>query len=135
MTNGFFDDLEPIHTYTRAQAINDGILVDVTPTAREAGFNFPCALTAAAHAEAVAWDGENDAFQQETGRLWDVLTMARVSAHGASRGTTSDRVALKVLRIPNRPHAHQATLTTLHLHIGPGDTRAPVLTIMTPGED
>ncbi len=31
----------PIHTYGRAEAIEDGILVDVTETAREAGFSIP----------------------------------------------------------------------------------------------
>ena len=30
-----------IHSYTRAQAIEDGILVDVSDTAREAGFTIP----------------------------------------------------------------------------------------------
>ena len=34
-----------IFAYTRAQAIEDGILVDVSETAREAGFNIPVALT------------------------------------------------------------------------------------------
>ena len=30
-----------LHAYTRAQAIEDGILVDVSETAREAGFKIP----------------------------------------------------------------------------------------------
>ena len=34
-----------ISAYTRAQAIDDGILVDVSDTAREAGFNIPVAVT------------------------------------------------------------------------------------------
>ena len=35
---GFWDDAEIISIYTRAQAIEDGVLVDVTDTAKEAGF-------------------------------------------------------------------------------------------------
>ena len=35
----------PISTYTRAQAIEDGFLVDVSETPREAGFKIPVALT------------------------------------------------------------------------------------------
>ena len=31
-------DAEVIHVYTRAQALADGVLVDVSPLAREAGF-------------------------------------------------------------------------------------------------
>lgn len=34
-----------IHSYTRSQAIDDGVLVDVTATAQEAGFKVPTALT------------------------------------------------------------------------------------------
>ena len=36
---------DPIHTYTRAEALADGVLVNVTGTAREAGFIVPVALT------------------------------------------------------------------------------------------
>ena len=38
---------EIIFSYTRAQAIADRVLVDVTPTALEAGFRFPVAATSA----------------------------------------------------------------------------------------
>ena len=38
---------EVISAYTRAQAIEDGILVDVSETAREAGIRYPVALTRA----------------------------------------------------------------------------------------
>ena len=36
---------EVIFSYTRAQAIADRALIDVTPTAAEAGFGFPVAVT------------------------------------------------------------------------------------------
>ena len=36
---------EVIFSYTRAQAIADRVLIDVTPTALEAGFRFPTAVT------------------------------------------------------------------------------------------
>jgi hypothetical protein len=42
-----FDDFDLIHAYTRADAIRDGVLIDVSAVAREAGFKFPVALTAA----------------------------------------------------------------------------------------
>jgi hypothetical protein len=38
---------EVIFSYTRAQAIADRVLIDVTPTALKAGFRFPVAVTAA----------------------------------------------------------------------------------------
>ena len=36
---------EVIFSYTRAQAIADRVLIDVTPTALETGFRFPTAVT------------------------------------------------------------------------------------------
>lgn len=123
-----------IHTYTRTQAIADGVLIDVTDTGREAGFIHPVALTAAAWAEAVAWTRDNDEYQDEAGRLWDVLTMARVTIRRP--GTQEqDRVEFRVLRIPNTPRATRPRLTSLVIHIGPGDASEPVLTVMTPTED
>jgi hypothetical protein len=35
-----------IHAYSRSQAIEDGVLIDATATAREAGIRYPVALTA-----------------------------------------------------------------------------------------
>jgi hypothetical protein len=56
-----FDDAEIISRYTRAQAIEDGILVDMTAEpfgdlAREAGLKWPIAMTATAFNEFVAVD-------------------------------------------------------------------------------
>ena len=42
---------EPISVYTRAQAIEDGVLVDAGSMASEAGFRWPVAFTAAAWAD------------------------------------------------------------------------------------
>ena len=46
---GFWDDAEIIYPYTRAQALEDGVLVDVSEIAKEAGIKFPVALTAAVY--------------------------------------------------------------------------------------
>jgi hypothetical protein len=42
-----FENAEVIHRYTRAGAIRDGVLIDVSQTAREAGVRHPVALTRA----------------------------------------------------------------------------------------
>lgn len=128
---GFWDDAEVIHTYTRAHALADGALVDVSETAREAGFRWPVAMTAAAWADAVAWTEDHGAHQDTAGRLWDVLTMARLATQRGGRG---DRTSFQVLRVPNTPGATRPRLTTLQLLCGPGDTGEPVLTITCPGE-
>jgi hypothetical protein len=45
---------EVISAYSRAQAIDDGVLVDVTQPARETGFRHPVALTRAVWERCVA---------------------------------------------------------------------------------
>lgn len=50
-----FTDADIISRYTRAEAIEDGELIDVTETAREAGFTVPVARTRAAWVDCVAW--------------------------------------------------------------------------------
>jgi hypothetical protein len=47
-----------ISSYTRAQAIADGELVDVSTIAREAGFRFPTAITRALWADIAAIPAE-----------------------------------------------------------------------------
>lgn len=126
-----------IFSYTRAQAISDGMLRDVSELALESGFAFPIALTAAAWTEAVAWSYPDGALQDETGRLWDVLMMARFAAlHPLGRHSEeSPRRNFTLYRIPNIPDATEATEVVLAIHIGPGDDGAPVITIMLEHED
>jgi hypothetical protein len=42
-----FNETDLIHRYTRAEGLRDGVLIDVSQTAREAGIRYPIALTAA----------------------------------------------------------------------------------------
>ncbi len=120
-----------IYAYTRAQAIDDGTLVDASDLARDAGFKVPVALTAKVWVDCVAWDQTREVTpQDETGRLWDVLAMAHLAARGRPH---TGRLSFSVLRIgcgrlrPSR--------VTLALVLGPGDQGEPVITIMQPEED
>lgn len=122
---------EVIYSYTRSQALADGGLVDVTDTAKEAGFKIPVALTAAAWGDCVAWGGKQEnACQDESGRLWDVLYMAAMAAIGNRRRR---QVPYSLHRVPR--WGSRAELVQLVMHIGPGDEGEPVITIMQPGED
>jgi hypothetical protein len=86
-----FEDADVIYSYSRAQAIEDGVLVDVSETAREAGIRFPVAVTAAVWAEYVAVPDAVEA-QDEAGRLWDVLWMTRCAITRAPAGADTVRV-------------------------------------------
>lgn len=123
-----FATAETASIYTRAQGIADGCLVDITATAREAGFKVPVAMTDGV-AELV--DATATANGQSTrGRLWDVLWMAWLAA----RRSKSDRLTYEVHFAPRTGEEHEQT-SALVLHIGPGDAGEPVITIMLPGED
>src|SRR5262249_31147906 len=74
--SAMFEDADLIHRYSRAQATADGVLIDVTQTAKVAAFKYPVALTAATWAQCVAVP-PGISCQDEAGHLWDVLTMLR----------------------------------------------------------
>jgi hypothetical protein len=63
---------EVIFSYTRAQAIADRALIDVTPTAAEAGFRFPVAVTSDLMA-AIETIPQKYSHEDIEGRLWDVM--------------------------------------------------------------
>ena len=135
--NDFWAGAEVISTYTRAQAIEDGALVDVTATAREAGFRHPVALTAAVQAEAVSWNPENGEYQDEKGRLWDVVFMASIAVrrNNGRHAADTDRLPYAIYRIPNVPDAMEPNELELVIAVGGGDDGEPVMTIMLPNED
>jgi hypothetical protein len=126
-----FEEADLVHRYTRADAIRDGVLIDVSPTAREAGFKVPVALTAAAWAKCVAVT-PGVLCQDEAGRLWDVLTMLRLAARGPGAGASEVRFAVHV-RSDNRERT--PPLVRLKAVCGPGDDGEPALTVMTTDED
>ncbi len=127
---------EVIYSYTRAQAIDDGVLIDATEMAKEAGFKWPVALTAAAWADCVAWsdaDNERQVYQDQSGRLWDVLFMASFAVRTANNANRQLQFDLQ--RIPRNGRSTTSQRLTLKLILGPGDGGEPVITIMLPGED
>ena len=127
---------EVIYSYTRAQAIGDGVLIDATEMAREAGFKWPVALTVAAWSDCVAWsdaDNERQAYQDQSGRLWDVLFMASFAVRTANNANRQLQFDLQ--RIPRNGRSTTSQRLTLKLILGPGDGGEPVITIMLPGED
>ena len=127
---------EVIYSYTRAQAIADGVLVDVSELAGDAGFRHPVAMTAGAWADCVAWSSEDSyaqVHQDQTGRLWDVLWMASRAVRCASSGQSE--LLFELDRIPRDGRSTQAVRCQLKVVAGPGDSGEPVITVLLPGED
>lgn len=121
---------EVIYSYTRAQAIADGVLVDVTECAKEIGYRYPVAVTRAVWESCISWDNVNEqTYQDESGRLYDILWMAALAA----KRTKGSQSLFDVARIPNGKS--ESSIVTLKSICGPGDTAEPVITIMLPEED
>ncbi len=126
----FIPDTDCISSYTRAQAIEDGVLVDVTAMAREAGLKYPVALTRAVWAMCVVLSPAAErACNDQTGRLWDVLWMLWIAAKRARAGTSEIVFAIRCVTTTVTP-SHVA----LRAIVGPGDDAEPVITVMLPDE-
>jgi hypothetical protein len=75
---------EVVYRYTRQQAIEDGVLVDVSCTreAKEAGFKAPLCLTRGVYSQVEVPEGL-EGIQDMKGRLWDTLILAALAFHMA----------------------------------------------------
>jgi len=122
-----------IYRYSRSQAIEDGVLVDVSemPEAKEAGFKFPVAMTRTVWNRCVEIP-EGVVGQDIAGRLWDVLYMLRIAIQRTGPG--SDIVFME-LHVRNDNREEMPPLVSLKAICGPGDEGEPVITIMLPEED
>ncbi len=125
-----------IHRYTRAQAIADGVLVDVTEVAREAGFVVPVALTSGVWGLVEPTEEEESYGQDAHGRLWDVLWMGFWAIRRAGKSAPERLEYGCYFESRGRPGERQGTrLKKLVFHSGPGDEGEHVITIMLPHED
>ena len=120
-----------VYSYTRKQAIADGVQVEVTKTAQEAGIRFPVFLTRTMFDAYVAVPPGVTA-QDEAGRLWDVVWMTRFAIIRARPGVQRIPVALYI-----RNDNHRAKLVKLVAVCGPFDIDdpQPAITVMMPDED
>ena len=118
---------EPISIYTRAQALEDGVLVDVSPWA-SGSFRHPVALTQALWALVSDLPQGSEAAGGKPERVREVLRAAAQVAADSSRrasqftfpillGTTQGIRSLELLA-----------------HCGPGDRGEPVITIGFPSD-
>ena len=98
-----------ISSYSRAQAIEDGVLVDITEQARQQRFVFPMAMTSA---------------------LWDKCTVENLrhvltQLHQEIKSAVPDCDQLKFAILG----------FTIKCVVGPGDDPRPVITLMLEDED
>jgi hypothetical protein len=121
---------EVIYAYTRKQALADGVQVDVTETAKEAGIRFPVFLTRSVFDAYVTVPPGVDG-QDEAGRLWDILWMLAHAIRQAKNETEHLPFALYVRNDNRRPR-----LVNLIATCGPFDIDEPqpAITVMMDGD-
>lgn len=119
-----------ISSYSRAQAIEDGMLVDLSQANGAKGhFKFPLACTAAVWALIEqAIDPANGECNDLAGVLHDICWMSKSPLAYAPDPTTRLFDVILAGVPPKSGHG-------LKMVCGPGDTPEPVLTIMLPEED
>ncbi len=104
-----FNQNDLISSYSRAEAISDGVLVDISPIA--SGIKYPVAMTSELY-------GRMDKY------IYEILHAFRTNAPTA-RG---DVMHFEILK----QSGHFVKIKSV---IGPGDDLEPVITLMLPEED
>jgi hypothetical protein len=116
---------EVISSYSRKEAIEDGILCEVpAELQKDAGFKYPIALSSGVYAiieQAIEKSKEMNDFE---GIVWDILTILK---YNIARSKDPQRVDFEV--IIWRQHYKMYSIC------GAGDNGEPVITIMLPNED
>ena len=113
MTHELFGPV--ISSYSRAQAIDDGVLVDITEQARQQRFVFPMAMTSA------LWESCKAKSADITANVKQILTQLHLEIKKAA--PNCDQLKFVMLGL------------TIKCVVGPGDDPRPVMTLMLQNED
>ena len=124
---------EVIHSYTRAQAIEDGMLVNFSDPESDTAavcrqhYKYPIACTSAVF-EIMQKAVENTRHCNDyAGVLHDMLWMSRNHERQLDASTVLFQVIIQ--------GAGRSKYHSFKLIVGPGDAMEPVITIMLPAED
>lgn len=131
---------EVIHSYTRANALQDGVLVEIpVELCQEVGIIVPVAVTTEVWHLIDPGNLDQMPGQSVTGRTWDLLwtfAVAARSSHGRHRSTVVFRCEfLTCGEAMGGTVITERKTVTLRAVCGPGDQGEPVITIMLPWED
>jgi hypothetical protein len=126
-TQDIFSDADLIFSYTRKQAIEDGVLVELSsPVCRE-HYKYPIAGTAAVWAIIDRAVKNPRTFNSLDGVLHDILWMSRACKRTVDPTTVLFQVLIN--------GAGRQKKFTFKMVCGPSDDGSPCLTLMLPEED
>ena len=119
-----------VHSYTRADAIADGVLVDLTASYPEECrlYRYPVACSAAVWSLVDQAVTNRRHYNDQAGVVWDILYMSQ-------RGVIAKPDAQTVLFQVVITGTGKKKIHTMKAVCGPGDNMEPVITIMLPEED
>ena len=118
---------EVISAYSRKEALTDGILIDVSQIAKEAGFKYPVAVTTGVESLISQAVANTKYCNDYNGVLWDILWICSMNARKSNNREFMFQVIITGL---GRKKYH-----TFKAVCGPGDDLEPVITIMLENED
>lgn len=120
-----------VFSYTRKEAIEDGVLIDVSTMAKEAGITSPVAVTVDLYEKYLNPSEKLTSHfgQSYSGRLWDTLSMCCLAA--IRRNTALINFSVAFLMKENE----EPQIVTLKAMAHGGDDGELVITIMLPHED
>ena len=126
-----FSDMDIVYSYSRAQAIADGVLHDVSETAKQTGFKLPVAVTDTIFQKFLLPSPELVEYGQSCeARLLDLLMVLYFMVRSLPRNHTGSRITftVKFLMDAEKELYEEPVLTA---DCGPGDRGEAVITIMT----
>ena len=123
-----------IYSYTRTQALTDGVLVEVTETAKEVGFKLQVAITEALHNRLTPTKADISLGQDYDGRLWDVLWLAAFTIKLADPGTDTVAFTITQQEVESKSGQPHGVDIRLRVVCGPGGEGEPVITIGFPDD-
>ena len=121
------------YTGTRAEALADGQLIDVSDSAAEAGFLWQVALTRDVWNQVVTWsdkDSVKQIYQSERMRLLDLLRFGAYTIR--VENPDASRIVFDFARIPRDGKSKHAKVVQLEIAAYYDEDDMPVLTIMFP---
>jgi len=76
-----------LYSYDAKQAVEDGVLIEINPAlSQEAGYRWPVRISQGVSSLATPTEQEQQQGQSFSGRLWDILWMARITLSNANPG-------------------------------------------------
>jgi hypothetical protein len=144
------DDWNIIHTYSRADAVRDGVQILLDKTlCSEASIVYPVYCTERVFNRYIKVPEKFIGTLDETGRTWDILTLFvyHLKKHVAKHPNVPKFLFYLYVALPDDYHFlpnekqsdnfEKHRLVTLEAECGPQDfdDPTPVITLMIPGED